>query len=165
MVCIRNLEKKDVKEAAKLEASCFPEDERASEAKIRSRVSNNQALQLGLIAPTANTSMLIGHLLTTRTSSDFVTMESMEKNDSNGSNVALHSVTVHPAHRGQGYARKLIEELIFRCQTIITPRPKRVSLLAHKELIPMYEKLGFSLVGKSECQFGNSEWHDMIYEL
>ncbi|EPY50966.1 polyamine N-acetyltransferase [Schizosaccharomyces cryophilus OY26] len=165
MVNIRNIEKSETKQVAHLEDMCFPENERASLKTIAYRVSQAPELQLGLFAPTEHTTTLIGHLMATRTSSESVTVDSMSKHEPKGKNVAIHSLSVHPAHRGRGYAKQLIKELQFRCETTVSPKPRIMTLLAHKPLISLYEEVGFKLIGESACKFGGDTWYDMVYEI
>lgn len=103
--------------------------------------------------------------MTSRTGSETVTHESMSKHDSKGENIAIHSLSIHPAHRKNGYAKKLIEELQFRCQHTITPKPSRMILISHKPLVPFYESLGFKNLGPSECKFGDETWYDMTHKI
>ncbi|WBW71902.1 polyamine N-acetyltransferase [Schizosaccharomyces osmophilus] len=165
MVNIRNIEKSEVKQVAHLEDLCFPENERASLKTISYRVSQAPELQLGLFAPTEHTTTLIGHLMATRTSSESVTVESMSKHKPTGNNIAIHSLSIHPAHRNRGYAKQLIKELQFRSGKTLSPKPRNMTLLAHKPLIPLYEEVGFKLMGESACKFGGDTWYDMIYEI
>ncbi|EPX74851.1 polyamine N-acetyltransferase [Schizosaccharomyces octosporus yFS286] len=165
MVNIRNIEKSEIKQVAHLEDLCFPENERASLKTITDRVSQASELQLGLFAPTKHTTTLIGHLMATRTSSESVTVDSMSKHEPTGNNVAIHSLSIHPAHRSRGYAKQLIKELQFRCEKTVSPKPRIITLLAHKPLIHLYEETGFKLMGESACKFGGDTWYDMIYEL
>lgn len=41
----------------------------------------------------------------------------------------------------------------------------QVVLIAHKELIPFYEKIGFNNMGESECKFADTTWYDMAIDL
>ena len=41
----------------------------------------------------------------------------------------------------------------------------RVALLAHNDLVPFYESLGFKKVGESEAKFGGGRWVDMVCEF
>lgn len=41
----------------------------------------------------------------------------------------------------------------------------RIALIAHEELIPYYESLGFENKGKSEAQFGGGGWFALVREL
>ena len=51
----------------------------------------------------------------------------------------MASIATHPDYRGQGIARKIIEQLLAQ-----TPRPLYLMCIAHNG--PMYEKFGFNLV-------------------
>ncbi|KAF9163817.1 hypothetical protein DFQ26_002112 [Actinomortierella ambigua] len=42
---------------------------------------------------------------------------------------------------------------------------KRVLLIAHDELVPLYQRAGFQWVGKSEVSHGPDPWYEMKYNL
>lgn len=51
----------------------------------------------------------------------------------------MASIATHPDHRGQGLARKIIEQLLAQ-----SPRPLYLMCIEHNG--PMYEKFGFTLI-------------------
>lgn len=55
----------------------------------------------------------------------------------------MASIAVHPNHRGQGLARRIIEQLL-----VDSPRPLYLMCVEHNG--PMYEKFGFRAIDNSE---------------
>lgn len=41
------------------------------------------------------------------------------------------------------------------------PKIRGVRLIAHEELVPLYQKAGFELVGLSEVSHGARPWYEM----
>lgn len=77
-----------------------------------------------------------------------------------GRTVCVHSLAVLPQFQGRGLGMLLMKAYIERIQTAAIA--DRLALLAHDELVPFYEKLGFRKVGKSEATFGGATWVDMV---
>lgn len=84
----------------------------------------------------------------------------MSHHDFNGDYVALHSVCVSKDHQRKGIASALLKEYIARLKN--SPDPlKGILLIAHEELVKLYQSVGFELVGKSDVQHGSRPWYEM----
>lgn len=79
------------------------------------------------------------------------------------SSVCLHSVCVSPKHRRQGVALSLLRAYVSRLKDARRENApyRRVLLIAHEELIPLYVKAGFELVGLSSVVHGSRPWYEM----
>lgn len=80
-----------------------------------------------------------------------------------GRTVCIHSLAVLPEYQKRGLGKTLMKAYLHRMETHGVA--DRAALLAHEELIPYYEKLGFENKGKSDAQFGGGGWYDMVIEL
>lgn len=72
---------------------------------------------------------------------------------------AIHSVCVHPDHRGKGIALTLLKAYLARLSDI--PAIEGARLITHDELIPLYQKAAFELVGPSSVVHGARKWYEM----
>ncbi|KIK69133.1 hypothetical protein GYMLUDRAFT_236985 [Collybiopsis luxurians FD-317 M1] len=153
-----------LEEAIKLELDGYPADEAASLESFQYRQSQAGDLFLGAfeISPNVN---LIGFICGTRAPGSTLTHESMSRHVPDGSSICVHSVCVSRSHRRQGVALALLKEYIERMHKISTPKVGQILLIAHEELIPLYEKAGFELVGKSVVQHGARPWYEMRCDL
>lgn len=72
---------------------------------------------------------------------------------------AIHSVCVHPDHRRKGVALSLLKAYLARLSD--TPGILGARFITHKELIPLYSKAAFELVGESAVVHGARKWYEM----
>ncbi|BGO95019.1 hypothetical protein NBRC10512_006517 [Rhodotorula toruloides] len=147
----------DIPRTYEIERAGFPEDEAASLDSLRYRQENAGQLFLGAYTPSPR--QLVGYICSTLTTSPTLTHDSMSTHEANGSYVAIHSVCVDKAQRGKGVASGLLKEYLKRLEG--TERIKGARLIAHEELIPLYERAGFALVGKSDVTHGARPWFEM----
>ncbi|CAG8971293.1 hypothetical protein HYALB_00001460 [Hymenoscyphus albidus] len=123
-------------------------------------------------------SVLLGHVVATKTTSPLATDESMDfpkdwksassaKNEVGhmemGRTIVLHSVTVTPEFQERGLGGVLMKAYISSMAG--SGVADRLVLIAHDHKVGWYEKLGFVSQGKSKVQFGGGNWIDMVYEL
>jgi len=80
-----------------------------------------------------------------------------------GRTICIHSLAVLPQYQDRGLGKTLMEAFLQR--TASHGVADRAALLAHKDLIPYYEKFGFENKGESEVRFGGGGWYDMVKEL
>ncbi|KAJ5907672.1 hypothetical protein N7495_000354 [Penicillium taxi] len=166
----------------------FPEAERCSRDKFLYRLNRCPELSLGLFTlPLKDDTKpkprptLVAHLIATRTSETLVTDRSMQLptnwqneilstkdgkvigHEVGGRTIAIHSLAVLPEHQGKRVATTLMKSYINRIQDACIA--DRISIIAHDNLVPFYESLGFKSQGPSECQFGGGGWVDLVLEL
>ncbi|KOC13770.1 acetyltransferase, GNAT family [Aspergillus flavus AF70] len=168
--------------------SAFPEQERCSRDKFVYRLNRCPELCLGLFTlpilgedqpkprPT-----LVGHIVATRISTQFVTDKAMELpenwqtermtvengetvgHDEYGGTIAIHSLAVLPEHQGKQVASTLLKSYIHRIRE--AQIAERISIIAHDHLVPFYESFGFDNRGPSKCQFGGGGWTNLVLEF
>lgn len=116
-------------------------------------------LFLGAYNGIPSTETLIGYVCATRSSADTLTHESMSHHESNGSSVCIHSVCVDTSHRRKGVATRMLDKYAERLSK--DPSIHQLSLIAHEELVPLYEKAGFEYKGKSPVSHGSRPWFEL----
>ena len=72
------------------------------------------------------------------------------------------SLDVLPQFRNQGLARELVRLCGIWCQV---KGRRRLVITAHKELVKMYERMGFKDLGISDSKWGGTVWHEMDRRL
>jgi hypothetical protein len=77
--------------------------------------------------------------------------------------VCIHAVATAPHLQRRGIALALLREYISRLEQ--DRSLERVLLICHEELVPLYEKAGFELVGRSSVAHGAREWLEMRHIL
>jgi GNAT superfamily N-acetyltransferase len=120
--------------------------------------------------------VLLGHICATKTTNPTVADSDMAIPEPNtttvdpsvghketGRTLCIHSLAVLPQYQRRGLGKTLMKAYLQRMET--QGVADRVALIAHEELIPYYENLGFRNVGRSEAQFGGGGWTDMVREL
>ncbi|KAF9978586.1 hypothetical protein BGZ73_001759 [Actinomortierella ambigua] len=123
---------------------------------------------------------LIGYIVSTQASGETLTHHSMSHHDPTGKSVCIHSVCIARAFQRRGYALRMLRAYLAYLEKNEElcvaggndnhdndPRQnlKRVLLIAHDELVPLYRKAGFELIGKSEVSHGPDPWYEMKYNL
>ncbi|KPV72628.1 uncharacterized protein RHOBADRAFT_29794, partial [Rhodotorula graminis WP1] len=148
----------DIPRAFQLEQQGFPDDEAASLDSLQYRQANAGDLFLG--AFTRSPRQLVAYVCATRTSSPTLTHDSMQAHDPQGPYVAIHSVCVDEAHRRKGVAVALVKEYLARLDrdhdSVLGAR-----LIAHDNLIKLYQRAGFQLVGRSKVVHGAKPWYEL----
>lgn len=118
--------------------------------------------------------VLLGHIVATKTTNPTVTDDDMTLPASDspdpkhghkeeGRTVCIHSLAVLPQYQRRGLGKTLIKAYLDRMET--QGVADRAALIAHEQLIPYYESLGFENKGKSDAQFGGGGWYDMVCEF
>jgi hypothetical protein len=80
-----------------------------------------------------------------------------------GRSICIHGVVVEKSLRRQGVASAMLEEFIARQKA--SGKYDRILLISHEELISLYSKAGFQLVGPSVVQHGSRPWFELVYDL
>ncbi|XP_020380201.1 uncharacterized N-acetyltransferase C9.02c-like [Rhincodon typus] len=157
---LRTLSEGDVAAAWALEVAGYPPEEAASLAELQYRQREASELFLGHFVD----GKLIGFVCGTRSLEDHLTERSMVVHEPTGTTVCIHSVCVDSAWRRQGVALGLLRDYVVR--TVHTlPAPRRICLLSHQQLLPLYAKAGFTVLGPSSVSHGPEAWYECVIEL
>jgi guanine nucleotide exchange factor len=116
-------------------------------------------LFLGAYAGLPTSESLIGYVCATRSSANTLTHESMSRHEADGRSVCIHSVCVDSSYRRRGVASKLLEEYSKRLSEDLTIH--QLLLIAHDDLIQLYEGAGFEFRGKSPVEHGSRAWFEL----
>ena len=119
-------------------------------------------------------SVLLGHIVATKTTNDTVTDDDMAIPSSDqpdpklghkeaGRTICIHSLAVLPDYQGKGLGKTLMKAYLQRMESHGVA--DRTALLAHEGLIPYYEGFGYVNKGESAAKFGGGGWFDMVKEL
>ncbi|GAA6036356.1 hypothetical protein JCM8097_001682 [Rhodosporidiobolus ruineniae] len=152
----------DIPRAFEIETAGFHPDEAAELASLEYRQEHASLYFLGAYS-TASPRTLLGYVCSTLTSSSVLTHDSMSIHDPSGSYVAIHSVCVDKGHQGKGIASGLLKEYLRRLAEMSEKegQVKGARLIAHEELIPLYQRAGFELVGPSKVEHGPRPWFEL----
>ncbi|XP_078063460.1 uncharacterized protein LOC144489472 [Mustelus asterias] len=157
---IRSLCEGDAPAAWALEVAGYPPEEAASLAKLQYRQREAAELFLGHFI----NDKLIGFVCGTRSLTDHLTERSMEVHESAGTTICIHSVCVEAAWRHQGVALGLLRHYMASvAQT--HPIPRRICLISHQYLLPLYTKAGFKVIGPSSVSHGHEAWYECAIDL
>ncbi|XP_014672165.1 PREDICTED: uncharacterized N-acetyltransferase C9.02c-like [Priapulus caudatus] len=157
---VQKVRETDISAVARLEREGYPLDEAASEEKLLHRHSQAPELFLGCYLRDT----VIGYICSTRANDDTLTEESMSTHVPSGESVCIHSVCIDSSYRRQGMALALlkayVEHIGQNCSGV-----KRLLLLTHTELLHLYTKAGFRLVGESAVTHGARPWYECVLKL
>ncbi|SLM33709.1 GNAT domain [Lasallia pustulata] len=197
---VQTLSIADLDSCERLESSCFPEEERCTAAKFHYRLTTCPDLCIGLFSTTDSSSpvadaatypaarapdsfspqlksVLIAHVIATKTIAPGVTDESMEipsnwqsdltrddddtkGHSENGRTLALHSLAVLPAFQNQGLGKTILKSYMQRMSS--SGVADRIALLAHDGLVKFYESVGYVNKGKSGVTIGGGGWNNLV---
>lgn len=158
---IRNVTIKDLGSITKVEASCFPEAEAATNDSFKKRIKTFP--ECFLIAEVEGE--IIGFINGCRINGttiydDLFTDTSLHVK--NGAYQTIFGLDVISEYRKQGIAGQLLSHMI---KTAKKDGCKGVILTCKEKLIKYYTKFGFINKGISESEHGGAIWYDMILEL
>lgn len=118
---------------------------------------------------------LIGHIIGTKIYGDFITEDSMqypeeinEFNEKKGhiessNTIGIHSLVIHPEYQKRNLATFLLHDYIQKLSN--QEVGEKIAIIAKKELIPFYNRIGFVSQGVSKCKHGGEEWYDLHCSL
>ncbi len=158
---LRNVSAKDLNRCFEIESVSYAGDEAASKEKILKRI---QTYPQGFIV-LENASEIIGFINSGATDHVQLSDEDFKDligHDDNGSCIVIMSVVVHPNYQGQGMASKLMNHFIDVMKQL---GKNKIFLICQTELIKMYEKYGYVLIGESDSNHGGLSWHELSLKL
>ncbi|KAK6460180.1 aries arylalkylamine N-acetyltransferase [Scheffersomyces coipomensis] len=118
---------------------------------------------------------LIGHIIATKIPSQRITDGAMEIPPSTDEEsttighiessrwIGIHSLVVDPNWQGHNLGTLLMHDYVQKLSN--QDLGDKIVIIAHKELIPFYEKIGFNNLGESECKFADTTWYDLAIDL
>lgn len=115
---------------------------------------------------------LIGHIIATKIHSERITEASMtlpsEEDPTAGHieqsrYIGIHGLVIDPKWHKRSLGTLLMHDYIQKLSN--QDLGSKVVIIAHKELIPFYEKIGFLNHGESECKFAGESWYDLTIDL
>jgi len=149
----------DIGAAHVIETQVFPADEAASLEAFLYRQANAPNLFLGAYQPTPESRTLVAYIASTLSSAPTLSHDSMFTHVPGGSSVCIHALATVPHLQRRGIALALLKEYVSRLEQ--DRSIERVLLICHEDLLSLYEKAGFELVGKSSVVHGAREWFEM----
>ncbi|KAI1116921.1 acyl-CoA N-acyltransferase [Nemania sp. NC0429] len=135
-------------------------------------------------------SVLLAHIVATRSHDDVVTDKAMDYPDAykaaknnkignhshannngkpnvghqdTGRTVCIHSLAVHPKLQGVGMGKLIVRAYLQQIKS--SEIADRVALICQEYLVNYYKRHGFKHVGPSRANFGGGVWHDMAFDL
>ncbi|OTA97291.1 hypothetical protein M434DRAFT_295243 [Hypoxylon sp. CO27-5] len=201
---VRPLSISDLESCVVLENAAFENPEhRCSREKFEYRLSTCPELSMGLfctIVPAkaqgfeidtfetahpaetgrddGSRSVLVAHIVATKSHDTRVTDESMDyprdfrtnKNkhsslghQEGGKTVCIHSLAVHPKLHGCHLGKLILKAYLQQLKN--ADIAERCSLICQDYLIPFYERFGFECLGESSASFGGGGWYDMTLQI
>lgn len=150
----------DFDDIVEIEKEGFPEDKRDSKELFEARYKTFQRH----IYVIEYAGMVIGFANGMVTDMDYI-IDDMYKDASlhkeDGQWQTVLGISIREKYRNKGYASKLLERII---AAATKEGRKGVVLACSEEMIPFYEKQGFTLKGKSASCLGGADWYDMYIE-
>ncbi len=151
----------DLDRCFEIESVSYAGDEAASKEKISHRI---HTYPQGFVV-LENEHEIIGFINSGATDEVHMSDDDFKDligHDPNGSCVVIMSVVVHPTYQGQGFASMLMNDFINKMKQM---NKSEIYLMCQTELVVMYEKFGFMLLGQSESDHGGLTWHEMSLSL
>ncbi|KAI5926149.1 hypothetical protein F4810DRAFT_655611 [Camillea tinctor] len=123
-------------------------------------------------------SVLLAHIISTRSNADVVTDEAMDyprdyktnrRNTSSvghqeiGRTICIHSLAVEPKLQGCGLGKLIMKAYLQQVKNSVLA--DRVALICQDYLVNYYKRFGFEHVGPSKATFGGGGWNDMAFKL
>lgn len=115
---------------------------------------------------------LIGHIIATKIYYERITEASMalpSDDDPTAGHIeqsrfiGIHGLVIDPKWHKRNLGTLLMHDYIQKLSN--QDLGSKVVIIAHKELIPFYEKIGFLNHGESECKFAGELWYNLSIDL
>lgn len=154
---IRTANTSDISAISAVESVCFPPAEAATEKdfEARLRVYPNH---FWLLEDHGKLIGFIDGMVTDEPTIRDEMFEKVELHNENGRWQAIFGVNVIPEYRRQGYAARIMEQVISDAKA---QGRKGCILTCKDELIHYYEKFGYQNIGMSKSVHGGTVWYDM----
>ena len=158
---IRSVSIEDLDCINSIEADCFPKAEAATKEVFKERIS---VFSEGFLAGEID-GKIIGFINGGLTDSNSIKddfFECMAFHNSNGKNMVIFGLDVHPNYQKKGYAKQLMNEFISMCKD---KNISNIILTCKQHLIKYYEQFGYVNEDVSESVHGGAKWYDMTLKL
>lgn len=115
---------------------------------------------------------LVGHIIATKIYTERITETSMDlpiEGDATTGHIeqsrtiGIHGLVIDPEWQGKNLGTLLMHDYIQKLSN--QDLGSKVVIIAHKRLIPFYEKIGFIDHGESACKFAGEVWYDLSIDL
>ncbi len=159
-VNVRRVSVRDLSACYSVESACYTSDA-ASREKIQKRI---ELFPEGFLVAEFN-GRVIGMINSGSTDKEDITDEALKDmvcHVKDGKNIVIFSLAVLPEFRRNGISKKLMMKFLDVSKAL---KKERILLICRSELIPYYQKYGFSYGGKSKSRHGGFEWYEMYLPL
>jgi ribosomal protein S18 acetylase RimI-like enzyme len=157
---IRQVQPADLDQCFTIESLCYTTDG-ASREKIAKRIETFPA---GFLVAEQN-GRIIGFINSGSTSKEDITDEALKDmvgHEPDGRFIVIFSVAVHPEYQGRGFSKPLLERFIEAARLL---KKEKILFICKADLIPYYQKLGFTYSRPSQSSHGGFSWHEMYMAL
>lgn len=160
---LQQMEIIDLPRVNRLEASSYPADEAASALDLEYRAM--VARELCMVAFLEGREDFVGFVAATAAPDDTRSINAyiMKNHDGYGNVLCIHSVVIEPALRRQGVGKAMLVAYLSHIKR--NTSIKKVLLITKPYLIPLYETMGFRVVGESAVVHGRDKWMDMARDI
>lgn len=158
----------ELADCAALEAASYPADEAASPERLAQRQRDAPAFfwaafETGAVAASQPTeASVLGFICGTLAQGPSLTHESMSQHVPNGTLLCVHSVVVRKELRRKGLALAMLREYVRAIA--VQGRALSCALLTKANILPLYVKAGFQLLGQSGVVHGTTPWFELRLE-
>lgn len=158
---IRNATIEDIQAITKVEMTCFPKAEAATEEDFRNRL-RVYPNHFWLLEDDKKLVSFINGMVTNEDTLTDEMYENVDLHNENGQWQMIFGVNTIPEYRRQGCAEKLMRKVISDAKD---QGRKGLVLTCKDRLIHYYEKFGFKNEGISDSTHGGAIWYNMRLTL
>lgn len=158
---IREVHLDDLDRCFDIESVSYAGDEAASREKIHTRI---ETYPQGFIVIEID-GEVVGFINSGATHKVELSDEEFKElvgHDPSGPYIVIMSVVVHPDFQGRGLAGQLLKTFIEKMRAM---NKQEIHLICQSELIGLYSKYGFQLLGESGSDHGGLSWYEMSLGL
>ena len=158
---IREVKEDDLDRCFVIESDAYSGDEAATKEKILKRIKQYPE---GFIV-IENDQQVVGFINSGATDHVVLSDENFKElvgHDSSGKQIVIMSVVTHPEYQGLGLVNQLMSHFVDKMRE---HNKTDIFLICQTELIDMYRKYGFKLLGLSKSEHGGLSWHEMSMAL